>query len=571
MALEKDTNLAAKTTTELIRLLDHPNRWHRHTAVRVLAELRDQASVQPLREALRIQAEHPSLEALWVLHQLGAFDEATALENLKHPVPAVRAWTIRLVGDSKQLSQRFTYAVAALAATEPDPEVRSQIASTARRLPVDQALALVTTLLRRDENATDPNIPLLCWWTLESHCASSPEIVVAAIPWDSVCAQKHILSRLMRRFAATQTRADLLVCAKLLDTAPSNEHRRLLMAGFEEAFKGRALPPLPEPLLDALNRSGLASAHLRVRLRDPQAIADALKVAADDKAKLEERLLCVRLFGEVKLPQSVPALVQIATSEKQGELRKAALAALLLYDEPSIGEKVAAAYSTLPLDAQPAAQALLTSRPAWSIAFLKLVESGVAPTAQLPPEIITRLRGHEDAAVAKLAKTLFVEKADTPAEERRSLITKIRTVVVTGAGDPYKGEAVFQQRCSACHMLFFKGGRIGPDLTSYQRDDLGTLLTSILDPNAEIREGYQNQVVTTTDGRTLSGVVTASDATVLVLRGFDGNDISIPRADVREARATGVSLMPEGLLQGLSDQEIRDFFAYLRISQPITR
>jgi putative heme-binding domain-containing protein len=343
------------------------------------------------------------------------------------------------------------------------------------------------------------------------------------------------------------------------------------MSGFEEAFKGRALPPLPEALVDSLNRTGLASAHLRVRLRDPEAVADALKVATDPKAKLEDRLLCVRLLGEVKLPQSVPGLLQIATSDKQAELRKSALSSLLIYDDPSIGEAVAAMYSTLPESAQPAAQALLTSRPSWSFAFLKLVESGAVQTAQLPPDIVERLRAHEDTAVARLATSLFAPKANAPAEERRKMISRIRSVVGTGSGDPYKGEALFQQRCAACHTLFFKGGRIGPDLTAYQRDDLGTLLTSVVDPNAEIREGYQNQVVTTTDGRTLSGVITANDAAVLILRGFDGNDISIPRAEVREAKPTGVSLMPEGLLQGLSDQEIRNFFAYLRLSQPITK
>jgi putative heme-binding domain-containing protein len=571
MPLEKDTNLAAKTTAQLIGLLSHANRWHRHTAVRVLAERHGQESVAPLKEALRSPAEHPALESLWALYQLGALDESIALEALKHPVPAMRAWTIRLMGDSRKLSTQFEAAVLALAANEPDPEVRTQIASTTRRLPAGQALPLVTALLRRDEDIADPCIPLLCWWTLESHCAAAPDAVLAAVPWDSACAQKHILPRLMRRFAATESRADLLVCAKLLDNAPSAEHRRQLMSGFEEAFKGRALPPLPEPLLDALSRTGLASAHLRVRLREPQAVADALKVAADANAKPEERLLCVRLFGEVKLPESVPALLQIATGEKQAELRKAALAALLLYDNPSIGEKVAATYSTLPFEAQSTAQALLTSRPAWSLAFLKLVESGSVQTTQLPPEIIERLRGHQDAAVAGLAKSLFAEKANSPAEERRKMIARVRAVVSEGSGDPYKGETLFQQRCSVCHTLFFKGGRIGPDLTSFQRDDLGTLLTSIVDPNAEIREGYQNQVVTTTDGRTLSGVVTASDATVLVLRGFDGNEISIPRGELREAKPTGVSLMPEGLLTGLSEQEIRDFFAYLRISQPITR
>ena len=84
------------------------------------------------------------------------------------------------------------------------------------------------------------------------------------------------------------------------------------------------------------------------------------------------------------------------------------------------------------------------------------------------------------------------------------------------------------QRYAVCHTLFFKGGRIGTDLTSYQRDDLGTLLASIVDPNAEIREGFVNQIVTTRDGRTLSGFVSNSDAVVVTLRGLDGQDIALP-------------------------------------------
>ena len=58
----------------------------------------------------------------------------------------------------------------------------------------------------------------------------------------------------------------------------------------------------------ASDRSGVASPHLRVRLREPEAIAAALKVATDEQAKIDERLLCVRLFGEVNLPETVPAL-----------------------------------------------------------------------------------------------------------------------------------------------------------------------------------------------------------------------------------------------------------------------
>lgn len=50
--------------------------------------------------------------------------------------------------------------------------------------------------------------------------------------------------------------------------------------------------------------------------------------------------------------------------------------------------------------------------------------------------------------------------------------------------------SLYAQRCAACHKLFHKGGAVGPDITSYQRDHLGTLLPNIFDPNLEIRGGF---------------------------------------------------------------------------------
>ena len=127
------------------------------------------------------------------------------------------------------------------------------------------------------------------------------------------------------------------------------------------------------------------------------------------------------------------------------------------------------------------------------------------------------------------------------------------------------------QRCASCHKLFFKGGKIGPELTSYQRDDLGTMLISIVNPNAEVREGFQFISVVTKDGRTLTGFEVERDLQVTVLRGLDGQDITLRAEEITEVTPMGRSLMPEGLLEGLDQQQLRDFFAYLRISQPISR
>ncbi|MBT3842462.1 MAG: c-type cytochrome, partial [Verrucomicrobia bacterium] len=148
-------------------------------------------------------------------------------------------------------------------------------------------------------------------------------------------------------------------------------------------------------------------------------------------------------------------------------------------------------------------------------------------------------------------------------------VARVRAVVEGRPGSPYRGRELFMQRCAACHKLFHKGGEVGPNLTHYQRDDLDTLLPGILDPSREIREGFEQMHVQTRDGRLLSGFLADRTDKLLILRGIDGGDMVIEQSQVESAKVSPHSLMPEGLLAGLSDQQLRDFFAYLRIAQPI--
>jgi putative heme-binding domain-containing protein len=559
--LEKDVNLSVKTTDELIALLSHANKWHRTTAVRMLAEHHDRTAAPKLRALLDQPAAHPALEALWAIHQLGALDEDTALAALKHPSGPVRAWAIRLIGDRKALTPRFAQAVVALGHTETNAEVRAQIASTARRLAAGPRLQLLAALFDRTDDMQDKFIPLLCWYALEGICDSDLPAVLdfatSKTAWASTLAREGLLPKLMRRCAAKSTRTELIGCARLLDSATTPEQRKPLLAAFELAFQGRALPPLPDELVSALAKAGNVSVLLRVRQGDAAAIDEALKLAIDAKTKPEERLLYVRTFGEVKQPRAVPVLLALARTDKSADLRKAALSSLQTYDDAQIGADIAAAYASLPVEAQPAAQNLLASRAAWSSALVKLVKAGTIPVKTLAPDIVTRL---------KLAPAPVKASATT-----RARVEQLRTLLAGKPGDPYAGEPIFMARCSACHTLFHKGGKIGPNLTAYQRDDLGTMLTSIVEPSAEIREGFENFLVTTKDGRTLSGFLADKDAHVVVLRGFDGQDLTLPREQIAELKPAGRSLMPDGVLEGLSDAELRDFFAYLRIPQPISR
>lgn len=125
-------------------------------------------------------------------------------------------------------------------------------------------------------------------------------------------------------------------------------------------------------------------------------------------------------------------------------------------------------------------------------------------------------------------------------------IDHLTGVIRQGTGSPYEGQKLFATACAGCHKLFGQGGQIGPDLTTFKRDDLDNMLLSIVNPNAEIREGYENHLVTTKDGRTLSGFLADKDQRVVVLRGIDGMSITLPQEQIHEMKAAGLSLMPEG-------------------------
>ncbi len=573
--LLKDVNVAAKSNTQLVETLSHPHPWHRQTAVRLLSE-RKAVEVEPqLKNLLAGEGTHPALEALWALHGLGRLDEATAVKMLVHPAAPVRAWTIRLMGDAKELPAEFFQAVLARAKSEPDAEVRCQMLSTARRLPVGEALRIVKALALRTDDLDDAFVPLMAWFTVESHCATVRDAVVALFDdpawWAAPFVRRHLTGKTMRRFAEAGSRQDLLVCAKLLGRTPSKEDQKAALAGFEEAFKGRALPALPDELVTALAASGLASPALKLRQGDPAAVAEALKTAADATQAGAKRIEVIAALGETKRAEALEVLLGIATADGAEDVRKAALGALSSFDNAAVPERLLAAWPSLPGDLRPSALGLLVSRPAWAGKVLDAVKAEAVAKAMFSPDVLARLRAHTEATLAARVSEIFPASAPTASATLKPRLDEVRAVLAGGPGDAYKGEPLFMTRCGACHTLFFKGGKIGPNLTAYQRDDLGTMLVSIVDPNAEIREGFVNYLVTTRDGRSLSGFLADSDANGIVLRGFDGIDVPVPRANVVEMKPVGRSLMPEGLLDGLSSAELRDLFAYLRQSQPIVK
>ena len=125
------------------------------------------------------------------------------------------------------------------------------------------------------------------------------------------------------------------------------------------------------------------------------------------------------------------------------------------------------------------------------------------------------------------------------------------------------GREHFTKKCATCHKLFGEGKQIGPPLDTYDRSNLKFWLPAIVEPSLEIREGFESYAAHTVDGRTITGMLAAQDKKSVTIRTADDQQIVLSRNDLEDLQAIKTSLMPDDTLKELTDEQVRDLFAYL--------
>jgi putative heme-binding domain-containing protein len=153
----------------------------------------------------------------------------------------------------------------------------------------------------------------------------------------------------------------------------------------------------------------------------------------------------------------------------------------------------------------------------------------------------------------------------TSPADKQAQIAKLKTFISTDSilhADVSRGRAIFTQTCAICHTLFGYGAKIGPELPG-AFEDIDYLLLNIVDPDAIIGKDYQQVLIHTKDGQTLSGIIAADDATAVSLKSLGGG-VTVQRADIASMEVSPHSLMPEGLITALDEESVRDLFLYLR-------
>ena len=569
------------SSDELVDWLNHSNSWYVRRARRILTERRDTAVLPRLRKiVLESDNDQLVLEALWALHGSGGLDQEVAGQMLQHRSPPVRSWTVRLLGDSRNVSPGIQVQLTKLAKTKPSPAVRSQLASTCRRLPVQKALPILWQLLLREEDQDDSHVPLLLWWALESKAlvAQSQLIDLLTTPeaWQAPLVRREILGRLMRRYAAEATEETLQACARLMATAPGESDRRMLIAALDEGLGGGQLERVPEAfahlvaeLVDPATSTDPRRLRLALRCHVPGAEKRIIEIAIDRKMPTATRVAMVEILGRMGPPGCVPSLLSLLEWDEQHDVEVAAVKALARFDDERIPARILKEYPRFSLKLKTLCRRTLFTRQDWALCFLSKVEEGAFDAEVVAVEELRGLAVFEDAAIDAVVTGHWGRITRGTPEEKLADVRRFNNDLRAFPGDPQSGLAVYKEHCAKCHKLFDEGEDIGPDLTAANRKDRQYMLRSIVDPSSYIRAEYLSTQLITDDGRIVTGLIAEETPTTITLVDSQNESTTIARDSIDEMATSEISQMPEGLLKLLEPQELRDLFVYLESDGPL--
>jgi len=558
--------LSQATTTELVRLLEHPNAWHRDTAARLLFQQQDPETPALLNQLLR-QSPVPQAR-LQALHTLAAAIPATPAET-RQDTPAL----------TRQLNDAVLHLLA-----DPHPHLRRH----ALRIAAEHSLAALPDAVARSiREDSDPAV--LFEAALHLHRLNSP-------------LQEDLLTKLLARTPAdpwirtaalcsAQNHESLLLLASLrqpsLRSNPEHQPLLLLLAGIVGSRNQPAelrtlayeLNSLPEQdrtsqhfaeLLAAVDQGLRRSrSSLPVAWQDqPDALAliqyvthSASTTALNNTLAPEQRTAAVRLLAlSPQQDQLLTQLLDLVTPAQPDTVRLAALQLLQTRLTPPAAAPLAADRPRPTTSLQHEIIECLCSSDVGTQALLDAIAAGTIPASRITPIRRSLLLKNPKTPIRTQAEQLLGDSRTTP----RSEIVAAWQDTLTLRPDTRQGRAVFQRECSSCHKLAALGSDVGPSLLTVRNRTPAELLTHILDPNREVGPDFLQFVAVTHSGQSFTGILAAETSTTITLRRSGNQQDTISRSDIAELQSAGISLMPEGFELKLSRQELASLIHFIR-------
>jgi putative membrane-bound dehydrogenase-like protein len=583
-------DLASEADGALIERLGSPNIFFREAAQRVLAE-RARPGARGRLEALVLGESTPRkqrLHALWALIGMGPLPGDLHRRLLAHPDAAVRAWGVRAAGDMRAVAPEVRAAVEA-AARDAAPEVRLQAAIAARKVEGIDPLAVLVRIL--EASGEDKLIPPIVWQNLHplletegmrfARLAEEADLRRRArdshrhVPQASAPALTAMLPRAVDRLlGARAIDADAVALVADLAARSSPAAARDAFSavsgrweGIEEASRAALRSRLEPVLARVLESAGDDSKTSAILL------AARLGVGGGDAGAVRARFLSSGLPAAARV-EALEALVAFRDPElldlgarvlagAPPALAAPILRALARADDPRLADRILAAYGSLHPEAQPLAIDLLLEREPWTRRLLDAVKEKRLPPSALHANHLRKVLEMNERESIWLVERTWGRVREERSPEQERVAAEMGALLRRTPGDPAAGEAVFKRLCGQCHAIHGEGKSVGPDLTANGRASFDQLLSNVFDPSLVIGAGYQAVTVVTADGRNVTGIPIEDGEERIVLRLAGGEEEAVPRRDVKYARASKLSMMPEGIEKLFSEKELADLFAFL--------
>jgi len=456
--------------------------------------------------------------------------------------------------------------------------VRLTAASLMQRCTLDARWPIATALAKHSEDANDRQQPLMIWYGIEPAVAASPEKALELIASAMIPTVRRLVARRLAEEIEKQPAAvDGLVALMLKQPELRDDVLSGLAAGLEgwssakkpkgwDEFVVRA-SARPEPAEAGTTNEERAKARttsiqqLALVFGSGRAAEELIVIVKDAEGDANARLNAFKSLTRSAKPELLPVILGLVNDKVLGTAARNALAA---YDDPNIPKAMLQPWPERSQEMQAATVATLSSRPSYAKAFLEAVKAKKVPAAAISPFQARQIRNLGDEALTKLLTEAWGEIRDTP-EAKKAEFAKFEALLsqeTLGKADASKGRMIFMAACSACHKLYGQGGAIAPELTGSDRHNLKYLLENILDPNAVVPADYRVSVFNLKDGRTLTGVIPEQTERTLVVQ-TPAERLMIERTQIVKQEQLPVSLMPEGLLTALGDENVKNLIAYL--------
>jgi len=560
-----------KSVEELIETSLERNDWASRHARRILQERAVSDATIHGKVLKRLPPEpkgfdpDKKLRWLWTLHMTGGL-RGMANYGLSCANEFVRAWSVQLACEDKEVPPKLLKDFVARA-NDPSPVVRLYLASAMQRLPVEDRWEVIEALSQHAEDANDHNLPLMVWYAAEPLPTKDFN---RALKLAENAKLPNILNFMVRRTAALNTPEAFAAIREILQRSGDDPHRLDILNGLSAALKGQRSVPTSKGWEEIEGTLGASSNdEIRARVQalsltfgSATALAALRATLADDAADLNARETALASLLGVKDSALPPLLQKLLTNSK---LQGQALRGLAAFSDPGTPAAILAVYKSLGGAEKRDALNTLAARPQYAMAMLNAVGDKQIPASELTADLVNQLRNLKNADLDSLLAKVWGTARDLSADNKAE-IEKYRNIYRAGGsqpGDALNGRVLFNKVCQQCHTLFGTGGKVGPELTGSNRKDLDYLLQNIVDPNAVIPNDYRGWIVETKDDRIITGVMKEqNDRAVTVATQTE--TLTIPRNEIQTLLESQLSMMPEGLLTQLSDQDVRDLLFYLR-------